>query len=404
MIYKPSSNKKFLYQFIPEKYNYLLKTPKIEYKGINLKTDYLINIIHELILKYYFQKDEVIEKELKFNIWSTLLKEKYGAYYNYYINYLVDNKFMIMVSDYYKNQKARTYMLNLKSLQFITKCKVYDKILLKKHSQEYLKKTFLNYTNSPIPLDIREKLVNDLYKIKIDVDSSINYLNELKNNREIYHTKYQKNMISVENIGINNIFFKFDEYGRLHTNFTVLKKEIRKNYITIDGLPIYELDIKNSQPFFLILLMKDKLNMSELIKPDVSRYIDLVKNGLIYEEIVDKCKLENRDAAKIMMYRVLFGKNGVKKRENILFGKAFPTVYKFILDYKENAKDYRILSHDLQLKESDFIFNKVIKHLMKSHPDMTLFTVHDSINIPIKYKNEVSLIWEYYLRNLINFN
>ena len=401
MIYKPV-NKNFLFQFIPDKYTYLLKTPKIQYKGINLKTDYLINIIHELILKYYFQKDEILEKELKFNIWSTLLKEKYGSKYNYYIDYLVDNHFMIMVSDYYKNQKARTYKLNLKSLQFITKCKVTDNILLKKHSKEYLKKTFLNYTNSPIPLDIREKLVNDLYKVQIDTDGAIDYLNKLKENRHIEHIKYQKNMISVENLGINNIFFKFDEYGRMHTNFTVLKKEIRKNYISIDGLPVYELDISNSQPLFLVLLMIDKLPLSEMIKPDVSRYIELVKTGLIYDELVKKGVVKTRDDAKIMMYKVLFGRNGHKKKENILFGKEFPTVYKFILDYKENAKDYKVLSHDLQLKESDFIFNKVIRHLMKSHPDMIIFTIHDSIDIPIKYKDEVDVIWNYYLRNLIS--
>jgi len=402
VIYKRPSDKKFLYQFIPEKYTYLLKVPKIEYNGVNLKTDYIINIIHELILKYYFHKDDVIEKELKFNIWSILLKEKYGAYYNYYINYLVDNKFMIMSSDYYRNQKARTYMLNIKSLEYITKCKVYDKILLKKHSQEYLKKTFLNYTNSPIPLEIREKLVNDLYKVKIDVDSSINFLNKLKENREIYYNKYQKNMISVENIGINNIFFKFDEYGRMHTNFTVLKKEIRKNYITIDGLPTYEVDISNSQPLFLAVLMINKLSKSELIRPDVSKYIDLVKNNLIYDEIINICKLKDRNEAKIMMYRVLFGKNGVKKRENILFGKTFPTVYKFILDYKESAKDYKILSHDLQLKESEFIFNKVVSHLIRHYPEISIFTVHDSIVVPIKYKDKVEEIFQYYLRNLIS--
>ena len=401
MIYKPTPTKDFLYQFIPKEFTYLLKTDKLNHKGIKLKTAYLINIIHDLILKYYFQKDEILEKELRFNIWSILLREKYGARYNYYIDYLVEHKFMTMVSDYYKAQKARTYKLNLKSLYFITKCKVYDKILLKKHSQEYLKKTFLNYINSPIPIDIREKLVNDLYKIKTDVQGALNYLKISKDNREMSYNKYLKNVISVENLGINNIFFKFDEYGRMHSNFTVLKKEIRKNFITIDGLPTYELDIKNSQPFFLIVLMKEKMLLSELIKPDVSKYIDLVKNGLIYEYLVENNVVKDRDDAKITMYRVLFGKNGHKRKENIIFLKHFPTVYDFIKNYKEHAKDYKILSHDLQLKESDFIYNKVIRHIMNRYPEMTIFTVHDSIDIPIKYKDEVDAIFNYYLRNLM---
>jgi hypothetical protein len=100
------------------------------------------------------------------------------------------------------------------------------------------------------------------------------------------------------------------------------------------------------------------------------------------------------------MYRVLFGKNGYKKRECILFDKHFPTVFGFIKDYKENAKDYKVLSHDLQLRESNFIYNKVINHLMNSYPEMPIFTVHDSIDVPIKDKDKVEVIFNYYLRNI----
>lgn len=402
MIYKPRQDKQFLYQFTPKKFLYLLKHKKIQYRNENLKTDYLINIIHELLLKYYFHKDDVIEGELSFNMWSTLLRKKYGSKYNYYINYLIENGFMVMVSDYYKNKKARTYKLCMSSLQNIEKCKVNDKILLKKHTKEYLKVTFLNYTNSPIPIDIREKLVDDLYKLNIDFESSMAYLNELKESRKIYYNKYFKNVISVNNIESGNIFFKFDEYGRMHTNFTILKKEIRKNLITFDGLETNEVDISNSQPLFLILLMKEKMTTSELITPDVSKYIGLVQNGLVYEELIDNCDIENRNEAKIMMYKVLFGKNGYTSKYNKCFRKIFPTVYDFIKNYKEESKDYRILSHELQLKESDFIYNKVVRHIMTIDPNIPLFTIHDSIVFPVKYKKIVEDIFNYYLRNLLN--
>lgn len=396
-----NNEKDFLYQFIPNKFIHLTKTDKIDYKDTTLKTSYIINMIHEIIMKYYINKNELIDKEIKFNMWSLLLRDKYGIKYNYYINYLIDIGFIKMVSDYYKNKKARTYMINVGFLYNIERCKVYDRVLLKKHSKEYLQKTFLNYNNSPIDINIRKKLVDNLYKIEIDVKESLTYLKELKNNGNIDYVKYQKNLISVENLGIGNIFFKFDEYGRMHTNYTILKKEIRKNYITINKLPTFEIDIKNSQPFFLILLMKKNLPMSELIKPDVSKYIDLVKNGLIYEELIDKCKLKNREEAKILMYKVLFGKNGKKNKENILFKETFPNVHKFIYDYKEKSKDYKILSHDLQLIESDFIYGRVVNHLIKSFPDMVFYTIHDSIVVPIKYKDEAKKIFDYYLRNLL---
>ncbi|MFW6242988.1 MAG: hypothetical protein ACOC2W_02420 [bacterium] len=393
--------KDFLYQFIPNKYLYLTKIDKIEFDGVNLKTSYIINIIHELIMKFYINKHELIERETKFNMWSTLLREKYGVKYNYYIKYLIEIGFIKMVSDYFKNKKSRTYALSTKYLYNITRCKVNDKILLKKHTQEYLKKTFLNYTNSPIDLDIRKKMVDNLYKIDIDVEGAITFLNDLKNDNKICYNKYQRNLISIENLGIRNIFFKFDEYGRMHTNFTILKKDIRRRFITIDGLPTYEIDIKNSQPFFLALLMKDTLDLSEIIKSDINRYIDLVKNGLIYEEIIEKCGVKDRNEAKILMYRVLFGKNGNKKKENILFKKEFPSVYKFINDYKQKTKDYKILSHKLQLKESEFIFGKVVNHLLSSYPDMVFYTIHDSIVVPIKYKDGAQKIFDFYLRSLL---
>ncbi|MFW6233306.1 MAG: hypothetical protein ACOC3Z_01440, partial [Nanoarchaeota archaeon] len=357
--------------------------------------------IHELIMKFYINKHELIERETKFNMWSTLLREKYGVKYNYYIKYLIEIGFIKMVSDYCKNKKSRTYALSTKYLYNITRCKVNDKILLKKHTQEYLKKTFLNYTNSPIDLDIRKKMVDNLYKIDIDVEGAITFLNDLKNDNKICYNKYQRNLISIENLGIRNIFFKFDEYGRMHTNFTILKKDIRRRFITIDGLPTYEIDIKNSQPFFLALLMKDTLDLSEIIKSDINRYIDLVKNGLIYEEIIEKCGVKDRNEAKILMYRVLFGKNGNKKKENILFKKEFPSVYKFINDYKQKTKDYKILSHKLQLKESEFIFGKVVNHLLSSYPDMVFYTIHDSIVVPIKYKDGAQKVFDFYLRSLL---
>jgi len=397
-----------LKQFIPEKYLYLTKTKKIIYKGINIKTDYLINIINELIIKYYFHKEDLIDREVKFNMWSKLLRVKYGSKYNYYIDYLIEQGFMFLVSDYYKNKKSRTYKLNVGDLIHIKKCSINDTILLKKSSKEYLKKTFLYYNNSTIDVDIREKLVDNLYDINLDTNSARKYMDNLRDTREISYNKYMKNIISIDNIESNNIFFKFDEYGRMHTNFTILRKYLRQNYITIDNSIIDEVDLSNSQPLFLTVLMKEEMPVKKLFSKSVSRYIDLVQNGLIYEELVHKCGfihkygLESRNQAKIMMYKVLFGTNGDTKKENKMFYELFPTVFEFIKEYKLVNNNYKTLSHRLQLLESDFIFNKVIKHLYKSNPDIKLFTVHDSICYPIKYKNDVREVFNYYRKNLLN--
>ncbi|MDY0270842.1 hypothetical protein [Trichloromonas sp.] len=395
-------SKSFLYQFIPEKYLYLTKEKKILYKNNNLKTDYLINIINEIMMKYYFHKEDLIDKEIHFNMWSSILRKNYGAKYNYYIDYLVENDFIYLVSDYYANKKSRTYKLNTNSILNVKKCRIDDRFILKKTSKEFLQKSFLELNNSPIPVNIRRRLVDDLYKIKIDGNSSIKYIDNLKNNKEISYTKYMKNYISIENISYGNIFFKFDEYGRMHTNFTVLRKHIRQNFLSIDNDIIEEIDLNNSQPLFLTVLMKEQMDIKNLIKKDVSRYIELVQNGLIYEELVNKLGLTYREDAKIMMYKVLFGQNGDAKKENKMFYSLFPNVFNFIKDYKSVSDSYKTLSHDLQLLESDFIFKKVVNHIYNSYDDIVIFTIHDSIAYPHKYKNEVKQIFDYYKRNLIS--
>lgn len=392
---------KYLYQFIPDTFLYLTKIKKIKYNGVNLKTDNLINIIHELILKYYFHKDDNIDKEIKFNMWSTLMRSKYGAYYNYYINYLSDKDFIIMISDYYRNKKARTYKLSHPYVINIKRVKVYDTTLIRKNSKEHLKKSYLLYNNSPIPLNIRDRLINDLYHINIDVDSSMKIIEDLRFKRLISYNKYWKNMLSIENIGIKNVFFKFDEYGRMHTNFTVLKREIRKEYLKIDNEDITEVDINNSQPLFLAVLMKQELPTSKLFNSEFNRYFNLVKSGLIYEELMNKCDIIDRNEAKIMMYKVLFGINGDSQKYNKMFYNLFPNIYTFIKEYKDVNDNYKSLSHALQGLESKFIFNTVVEHVYKSIPDIKLFTVHDSLCFPIKYKNEVNDIFYYHQRKLL---
>ena len=402
MVYKKPINKDYLEQFIPESFDYLTKTKKIEYNGQNLKTDYIINIINELLLKFYFHKDDTIEKEIRFNLWSKLLRDKYGHLYNYYIQYLLDKEFIFMVSDYCGGVKARTYRLNSKYTKYIRRIRIFDKVLLKKHSKSYLKKSYLNYNNSPIPMDVREKLADDLYDITIDYEKSMEYLNNLRSEKEISYIKYMKNSMSLESLRDGNIFFKFDEYGRMHTNYTILKRNIRKNFLSIDGQPLHEIDLKNSQPLFLAVLMKRELSPNKLINSEITRYFDLVNNGLIYEELMNKCSIKDREEAKIMMYKVLFGVNGDTRKYNKMFNSVFPHIYAFILKYKKEKKNYKSLSYALQNLESEFIFNKVIKHLMVSNPEIKLFTVHDSLCFPLNHKETVTTIFDYYKRNLLS--
>ena len=188
----------------------------------------------------------------------------------------------------------------------------------------------------------------------------------------------------------------------MHTNYTILKREIRKNHLTIDGQSLSEVDLSNSQPLFLAVLMKQKLSPTKLVNHEITRYFELVSNGLIYEELMNKCDIKDRNEAKIMMYKVLFGTNGTSRKYNRMFNSVFPTVYSFILKYKKDNDNYKSLSHALQNLESNFIFDKVVNHIMKTNPEIKLFTVHDSLCFPLKYKEIVTNIFDFHKRNLLS--
>lgn len=385
-----TSNNNYLIQFVPKEFQYLTQQKKIEYKGINLKCSYLINIIHELISKFYFIDDD------KFNLSSKILRKKYGEFYNYYISYLCDNNFINLSSKYYVGKKTNSYKINVKYAYDIIRWKNFDAFLVKKNNNR-CETTITEITQSSIQPDIRKKLINCLDKIDIDYNGAIKYMHKIK--PDIDENKYKKNIISIDNIEHNHIYFNFDDYGRLHTNFTILKKEIRNNYLTINNELITELDIKNSQPLFFAVILKNELLH---INGDTKKYFDLVKSGLLYDDIINNSDLNSRREAKELIYKVLFGNNLKSgKKVNNIFKKIYPSVYEYILEFKENRKNYKELAHELQKKESDFVFNVVIKEIFETYPDIILFTVHDSILFPISYRDKVELIFNKHFNNLI---
>ena len=384
----------YLYQFISKDFQYLTQQKKIPYKGINLKCSYLINIIHELLIKYYFSNN----LDIKFNLSSVILRKKYGEYYNYYVEYLCDNGFISLVSKYYVGKKTNSYKIVSNSIYDVYRFKNFDKILLKKNkNRNEISISDMNQSN--IPPFIRTKLIQSLNNIKVDYDGAIRYIEELKTKNLIDEPKYQRNLISIENINLQNIYFNFDDYGRFHTNFTILKKEIRNEFLSINNEMIAEVDIKNSQPlFFAVILKKHLLD----INGDTKKYFDLVKSGLLYDDIIANSKLTKRNEAKELIYKVLFGDNlKTNKKSNDIFKKLYPSVYEYILEFKENKKNYKELSHELQKMESEFIFNNVIKEIYEIYPEITIFTVHDSILFPKSYQEKVEFIFNKHFDKLI---
>lgn len=375
--------KKTSLQFLPNMLENISSLKKIRYKERNLKVAYLLDITHNLILKYYFNRINL------YNLSSIILKKKYGEDYNHYIEYLIDNKIIFLVSNYCVGKKSKTYMLNEKIIYGeIKRYNNNDNILLKKYVNRIALIEDEDYEKNSIDIDIKQKLVEDLFYVKIDYDKSIFYLDNTSQDADIYN----RNKYSVECVNDKQIFYNFDSYGRFHSNFTILKSFIRKNCLLIDNEETCEIDIKNSQPLFLAKLIKD-VNTKWVHKEEFELFKYLTTNGKYYQYLMDNLKIKNRKDAKELTYKVLFGKNANNSIADRSFKKLFPTIHNFIKLYKKESKDYRILAHDLQKSESNLIYNKIVRQIMDLYPDIRLITVHDSIICPISRKDEISVIF-----------
>lgn len=375
-------NKKNSLQFLPDILLDISESKNFFYKNQKLKSEYLIDIVHNLLLKYYFKKEN------SFTLSSVILKDKYGYLYNYYIDYLKEQNILILQKNYLKGSNSRIYNLNESIFSGnIHRYRNNDKVLLKKYITKHLQ--FELDKNCIIDKNIKKKLINDLYSVRIDIERSIFYLDSLKNEDiDIYN----RNRYSVEAINDKHIFYHFDSYGRMHTNFTILKSFIRKNCLLIDDEETCEIDINNSQPLFLSKLILD--SNTKWVKPDeFNLFFLLVKNGTYYQYIIDNLNLKNKSDAKELTYKVFFGQNRDNSKYDKLFSSLFPTIHNFIKLYKKEHNDYRILAYDLQKAESNLIFNNIIRKVMIFNPDIKIVTVHDSIIIPKKWKKEVSNIF-----------
>jgi hypothetical protein len=295
-----------------------------------------------------------------------------------------------MINNYQVGSNVRVYALNEVILRGkIKRYRNSDKVILKKYTNKISQVEEGEVENSLINNDIKTKLVNDLFHVQIQFDRSIFYLDSLKNEDiDIYN----RNKYSVECISDKHIFYHFDSYGRLHTNFTILKSFIRKNCLLIDGEETCELDIPNSQPLFLSKLIDDSgSNWVDVDELKLFKYLTI--EGKYYKYLMSELSIKNKTEVKELTYKVLFGRNGKNSKSDKLFSQLFPTIHHFIKLYKKEMGDYKILAHELQRAESNLIFNKIVKQIMISYPEMKLITVHDSLIVPIRLKDQVHAIF-----------
>lgn len=354
------------------------------YNSTKLKTTYLVDIVHTFIFNKLFYNQSNL------NLSSSILREKYGTHYNYYIEYLLQLDVISKVSNYIVGEKCKTFTLNKQYYNNIIRVQNFDKVLIRKNLIQ--KNKFLESNKININTEIQNLLQEDLLKVSIDYDAAIAFLKTINCSKEAF----LKNEMSCLYIRDKNIFSSWDKFGRFHTNFTTLKKEIRNQYLQINNNPICELDIPNSQPLFLIQLITNTVDSKELIK-----FKHLVYKGYLYDYLIGHYKTKvNKKQMKNILFSVFYGKNESHCRFSRFFKSVFPSIYEYIRAVKTEHNDYTILAKKLQQLESEFIFNTVVLNIKTTYPHISIFTVHDSICFESRYLSEASLIFNAELTKL----
>ena len=201
-------------------------------------------------------------------------------------------------------------------------------------------------------------------------------------------------------------------YGRFHSNFTNMKKELRRQ-LAWNGEPLIALDIKNSQPALLPYVIGrhigekeagrhigetlERIEQDTVVTDSFREEISIVAislgimPGKFYERAavsLDQPKLPRKEI-KTSFFESLYGRVETTRNSTIfkLIEQVSPSFAAAILDLKRN--NHAALAHALQRTESDIVIDQCCRRLMESEPEMPLITVHDELMTTAEHKKLV---------------
>ncbi|WP_147204852.1 hypothetical protein [Segetibacter aerophilus] len=215
------------------------------------------------------------------------------------------------------------------------------------------------------------------------------------------------------------------EGHRFYNTISILKRELRQ-FVTYAGQHLVEVDIKNSQPFFSLVLFKESfwqssrknsgqnLSLDRILKDIYNKiknsnnykaiitllktsetltaqgfneknYGDLVVQGDLYthlETLINEASPQKykdrawvKKAVMVWMYQKASKMYQLDMSE--LFKKLSPKVYELFRLVKSVQQNY--LPIILQRVESFLVIDVICKRVAQEYPDIPFFTIHDSI-------------------------
>lgn len=217
------------------------------------------------------------------------------------------------------------------------------------------------------------------------------------------YAKFNWDMYSIIEISEARWNTKADKYRRFHSCFTSLRKELR-GYVSLNGESLVGIDIRNSQPLILAMLLKKNYPTPN---SDVKMYINQCEMGNLYEYIAKQYIELTGDKRSVDVLRAEI-KEGLFKyvvfcslptQETSELGKVFRTVFPSVFDFlirkktshSGNKNKYKEVSRELQRIEGGVIIDTVVRRLRDEVRDIKLYTIHDSIFTTPKHIEQVRL-------------
>lgn len=167
--------------------------------------------------------------------------------------------------------------------------------------------------------------------------------------------------------------------NRLDTNITNLCADLTDEICNNNNL--IQIDLNNSQFALLSHWLTGTLDTS-----DFKLFKSLSISGELYDYIKDKLSLKSRKEGKIAMFEILFSSRKNNTPNKKMLKEIFPTVIKWIDDYKSVNGD-EAFSVALQKLESKIFIDTILTKIKKNK--LFCITKHDSVILKNENKEQI---------------
>lgn len=319
---------------------------------------------------------------------------------NDYLNFLKQENVIEWVN-YLRGRNSRMYRLTSQYDGPVEYRTLTDQQLARRIDKAYSQLKLRNSKKYP-------QLNKYVYSVSIDAEAAIHTVNNTyqytyKENKAKAEARRAFSLAEISNIEAGKIYIKVSATnGRYDTNYTRLPSELTQ-HLSIDDIPLNEVDIINSQPFFAAALFNPTPGIETIIsrylgkkftmylislhlaeRKDVKLYMLLVTTGTFYEYMMqqfrdNKITFTDRSNFKEQLFTVFFCKNSAIQysRSVKLFASLFPNVYTLFTAIKEN--EHNRLAILLQRIESYTMLDCVAQKILTELPELKFITKHDSI-------------------------